>query len=110
MHSADKIASELVEASGDGTEVACADRRPTVAFAVEREIEGCAIPAFRRCSGSVRTGATGARFLGLASSVLSLARFLFFLFHRLLGFKVLGHSPEEVPGITVATSLRRSAG
>ena len=39
-------------------------------------------------------------FLGLASSVISLAGFLFFLFHRLLGFKVLGHSPEEVPGIT----------
>jgi polyisoprenyl-phosphate glycosyltransferase len=39
-------------------------------------------------------------FLGLASSLLSLAGFFFFIAHRLIGFKVLGHSPEEVPGIT----------
>lgn len=38
--------------------------------------------------------------LGLVSSVLSLAGFGFFLAHRVIGFKVLGHTPEEVPGIT----------
>ncbi|MGO9356649.1 MAG: glycosyltransferase family 2 protein [Xanthobacteraceae bacterium] len=38
--------------------------------------------------------------LGLVSSVLSLAGFAFFLAHRVIGFKVLGHTPEEVPGIT----------
>ena len=39
-------------------------------------------------------------FLGLASSALSVAGFAFFLAHRFIGFKVFGHSPEEVPGIT----------
>jgi dolichol-phosphate mannosyltransferase len=38
--------------------------------------------------------------LGLVSSVLSLAGFAFFLAHRVIGFKILGHTPEEVPGIT----------
>jgi len=38
--------------------------------------------------------------LGLTSSALSLLGFIFFLAHRLIGFKVFGHSPEEVPGIT----------
>jgi len=38
-------------------------------------------------------------FLGLAASVLSLVGFIFFLLHRIIGFKVLGHSPAEVPGI-----------
>jgi dolichol-phosphate mannosyltransferase len=39
-------------------------------------------------------------FLGLVSSTLSLIGFVFFLVHRLIGFKVFGHTPEEVPGIT----------
>jgi dolichol-phosphate mannosyltransferase len=38
--------------------------------------------------------------IGLASSVVALAGFLFFLTHRIFGFKVLGHTPEEVPGTT----------
>jgi polyisoprenyl-phosphate glycosyltransferase len=38
--------------------------------------------------------------MGLLSSALSLGGFAFFLAHRLIGFKVLGHTPEEVPGIT----------
>jgi polyisoprenyl-phosphate glycosyltransferase len=37
--------------------------------------------------------------LGLASSVLSLAGFIFFLLHRIIGFKVFGHSPADVPGM-----------
>jgi dolichol-phosphate mannosyltransferase len=37
---------------------------------------------------------------GLVVSAASLAGFLFFLAHRIIGFKVFGHSPEEVPGIT----------
>ena len=39
-------------------------------------------------------------FIGLVSSALSLAGFIFFLAHRLIGFKIFGHTPEEVPGIT----------
>jgi len=38
--------------------------------------------------------------VGLLASVASLSGFLFFLAHRVIGFKVFGHSPEEVPGIT----------
>jgi len=38
--------------------------------------------------------------VGLVASVVSLGGFLFFLAHRLIGFKVFGHTPEEVPGIT----------
>jgi polyisoprenyl-phosphate glycosyltransferase len=38
--------------------------------------------------------------MGLLSSALSLGGFAFFLAHRLIGFKVLGHTPGEVPGIT----------
>jgi len=38
-------------------------------------------------------------FLGLASSVLSLAGFVFFLVHRILDFKIFGHSPADVPGM-----------
>ena len=37
---------------------------------------------------------------GLVVSVASLTGFLFFLAHRIIGFKIYGHSPEEVPGIT----------
>ena len=39
-------------------------------------------------------------FLGLTSSVLSLAGFVFFLLHRILEFKIFGHSPADVPGMT----------
>jgi dolichol-phosphate mannosyltransferase len=39
-------------------------------------------------------------FLGLVSSALSLAGFIFFFVHRLIGFKILGSTPEDVPGIT----------
>jgi dolichol-phosphate mannosyltransferase len=38
--------------------------------------------------------------VGLMASVASLSGFLFFLAHRVIGFKVFGHTPEEVPGIT----------
>jgi dolichol-phosphate mannosyltransferase len=38
--------------------------------------------------------------LGLTASVLSLAGFVFFLLHRILAFKVFGHSPADVPGMT----------
>ena len=38
--------------------------------------------------------------IGLVASVLSLAGFVFFLAHRIIGFKIFGHTPEEVPGIT----------
>ena len=38
--------------------------------------------------------------VGLVASVASLSGFLFFLAHRVIGFKVFGHTPEEVPGIT----------
>ncbi len=38
--------------------------------------------------------------VGLVSSVVSLSGFLFFLAHRVIGFKIFGHTPEEVPGIT----------
>ena len=31
---------------------------------------------------------------------MSLAGFVFFLAHRIIGFKIFGHTPEEVPGIT----------
>lgn len=37
--------------------------------------------------------------LGLASSALSLAGFIFFLLHRIIGFKIFGHSPADVPGM-----------
>jgi dolichol-phosphate mannosyltransferase len=37
--------------------------------------------------------------LGLMSSLLSLAGFVFFLLHRIIGFKVFGHSPADVPGM-----------
>jgi dolichol-phosphate mannosyltransferase len=37
--------------------------------------------------------------LGLASSLLSLAGFIFFLLHRIIGFKIFGHSPADVPGM-----------
>jgi polyisoprenyl-phosphate glycosyltransferase len=37
--------------------------------------------------------------LGLTSSVLSLAGFIFFLLHRSIGFKIFGHSPADVPGM-----------
>ena len=37
--------------------------------------------------------------LGLVSSLLSLAGFIFFLLHRIIGFKVFGHSPADVPGM-----------
>jgi dolichol-phosphate mannosyltransferase len=37
--------------------------------------------------------------LGLIASVISLMGFVFFLLHRLMGFKIFGHSPAEVPGI-----------
>jgi polyisoprenyl-phosphate glycosyltransferase len=39
-------------------------------------------------------------FLGLIASIVSLTGFVFFLIHRLIGFKLFGHSPAEVPGIT----------
>jgi glycosyltransferase involved in cell wall biosynthesis len=39
-------------------------------------------------------------FLGLISSALSLAGFVFFLLHRILEFKIFGHSPADVPGMT----------
>ena len=38
--------------------------------------------------------------LGLMSSVLSLVGFIFFLLHRIIGFKIFGHSPADVPGMT----------
>ena len=38
--------------------------------------------------------------MGLLASFLSLAGFMFVLIHRLLGFKIFGHSPAEVPGYT----------
>ena len=38
--------------------------------------------------------------VGLVSSVVLLSGFLFFLAHRVIGFKIFGHTPEEVPGIT----------
>jgi dolichol-phosphate mannosyltransferase len=38
--------------------------------------------------------------LGLTSSFLSLAGFIFFLVHRILDFKIFGHSPADVPGMT----------
>ena len=31
--------------------------------------------------------------------MLSLAGFIFFLLHRIIGFKVFGHSPADVPGM-----------
>ena len=37
--------------------------------------------------------------LGLLSSLLSLAGFIFFLLHRIIGFKLFGHSPADVPGM-----------
>src|SRR5262249_31373593 len=37
--------------------------------------------------------------LGLASSVLSLAGFILFLLHCIIGFKVFGVSPADVPGM-----------
>jgi dolichol-phosphate mannosyltransferase len=39
-------------------------------------------------------------FLGLMSSVLSLAGFVFFLLHRILKFNIFGHYPADVPGMT----------
>jgi dolichol-phosphate mannosyltransferase len=38
--------------------------------------------------------------LGLSSSVFALLALLFFLVHRLIGFKIFGHSPADVPGFT----------
>ena len=37
--------------------------------------------------------------LGLTSSLLSLVGFVFFLLHRIIGFKIFGHSPADVPGM-----------
>jgi len=37
--------------------------------------------------------------LGLMSSFLSLAGFIFFLLHRVIGFRIFGHSPADVPGM-----------
>ena len=38
--------------------------------------------------------------LGLGSFVFAMFGLVFFLAHRLIGFQVLGHSPDEVPGFT----------
>ncbi len=38
-------------------------------------------------------------YLGITIAIPSLIIGVFFLFHRLFGFKVLGHSPEETPGL-----------
>src|SRR5262249_22807270 len=39
-------------------------------------------------------------YLGLTSSMVSFAGFIFYLIARLAGFTVFGHSPTEVPGFT----------
>jgi len=38
--------------------------------------------------------------LGLGSSLIALLGLIFFLTHRLLGFRIFGHTPAEVPGFT----------
>ena len=38
--------------------------------------------------------------LGLGSSLAAMLGFVFFLLHRIFGFKVFGHTPAEVPGFT----------
>lgn len=38
--------------------------------------------------------------IGLVASAVSLSGFVFFLAHRIIGFKVFGHTPADVPGIT----------
>ena len=38
--------------------------------------------------------------LGLSSSVLALLGLLFFLLHRIIGFRIFGHTPADVPGFT----------
>ena len=38
--------------------------------------------------------------LGLSSSVMALLALLFFVVHRLIGFKIFGHTPADVPGFT----------
>ena len=38
--------------------------------------------------------------LGLGSSLVALLGLVFFLLHRLIGFRIFGHTPAEVPGFT----------
>ena len=38
--------------------------------------------------------------LGLGSSILAMLGLVFFLLHRIFGFKVFGHTPADVPGFT----------
>ena len=38
--------------------------------------------------------------LGLGSSAFSLLGLLFFLLHRIIGFRIFGHTPADVPGFT----------
>ena len=38
--------------------------------------------------------------LGLGSSVVALLGLVFFLLHRIIGFRIFGHTPAEVPGFT----------
>ena len=38
--------------------------------------------------------------LGLGSFIFAMFGLVFFLAHRIIGFQVLGHSPDEVPGFT----------
>lgn len=39
-------------------------------------------------------------YIGIVAATLSLAGFLFFLLHRIIGFSVFGHTPADVPGFT----------
>ena len=38
--------------------------------------------------------------LGLGSSMVALLGLVFFLLHRIIGFRIFGHTPAEVPGFT----------
>ena len=38
--------------------------------------------------------------LGLGSSIFALLGLVFFLLHRIIGFRIFGHTPAEVPGFT----------
>ena len=38
--------------------------------------------------------------LGLGSSLFALLGLVFFLLHRIIGFRMFGHTPAEVPGFT----------
>jgi glycosyltransferase involved in cell wall biosynthesis len=43
---------------------------------------------------------TAVFYLGLLTSLISLSGFMFFFLHRIIGFELFGHTPDEVPGFT----------